>query len=262
MQFKSSGYLPGGESYSLAELGTPPEAIPTTLATVDKVTGGGIWPGAVWAIVCARGMGATNLSLQIALEAVHTGRHALVVNDHVHSAALRERVVAIEHLDSTDSADEEAVSRLRFASWVPDPESDELGRYGWNMFRFDPLLIVLDTITDADSPPSPRRDATANHERLLHWRTWARHTGKSILTTVRLNDTTGSRSVSRDAWQRHVAMAAVVEACDVILTLEGDTIEAQRPSHLRVLASRVGPTAQVEIHAHHRDMRIRELQRS
>ena len=260
MKITASGYLPSGESYAVSELGTPPEAISTTLPTINAATGGGIWPGAVWAIVGARGQGATNISLQIALEAVSAGKEALVVNDHVHAAALGQRVRAmLRQADGATSIEEANRLSPRFASWVPDPTTSDTGGYAWNMFNIDPSLIVLDTITDADGPPSPWRDSAAHLERLRHWRGWARQTGRSILTTVRLPDTASGRSPSQDAWKKHVARQGVVETCDVVLWLESRRNEDERRTHLNVLASRIGPTAQIEIHQNHKDLRTREV---
>jgi len=260
MQITASGHLASGESYSWSELGTPRDAISTTLPTIDTATGGGIWPGAVWGIVCARGMGATNISLQIALDTARSGREALVVNDHVHAAALGQRVRAMLRLaDGAASLEEANRLSLRFASWVPDPTPSDTGGYEWNMFNIDPSLIVLDTITDADGPPSPWRDSATHLERLRHWRGWARQARRSILTTVRLPDTASRRSSSQEAWKKHVARQAVVETCDVVLWLESRRNKDERRTHLSVLASRKGPTAQIEIHQNHNDLRTREV---
>jgi circadian clock protein KaiC len=76
------------EAYQLS-----PERIPTGIAGLDPIIGGGLWVGSTTLLVGPTGSGKTTLGLQFALEGVRRGEQALFVNFQENPSQVR-RLVA------------------------------------------------------------------------------------------------------------------------------------------------------------------------
>jgi len=137
-------------------------------APLDKVTGGGLMPGAVWTLAATAGLGATNFAVQCAVAACRTGR-VVLANGHLASHLLARQILRCAERQGIG---EVARQRIEIATWLDLPEpaaGDERA--------FLPLagqdVLILDTLDEMWRPGTWRRTRKMH---VMHLR-WLRATG-------------------------------------------------------------------------------------
>lgn len=196
--------IAGGQGYSLAELALLP-LLPVHASGVgplDSLTGGGLMPGAVWALSGPPSIGVTSLVSSIAVAAASTARVALA-NEHLPTHLLRDRLRT-------------AGDRIEIASWVPLPDyrSDESGWFGAN---YD--VLIIDCFDEMLRPAAwPKRDTAIRQGRWL--RELARRTNTGLVLTARAErPRSRGRRAFEKSWHRHWARPVFDDVADLHVEL-------------------------------------------
>ncbi len=193
-------------------------AVPTGLAELDRVLGGGLVPGAVLLLAGEPGVGKSTLLLQVAATVARSGRRALYVTGEESAEQVRaraERVAAVH----------EGV--------LLAAESD-VGAVVGHTEAVDPALLVVDsiqTISSAEvdgvrSGVSQVRESAAALIRLAKSRR---------LATVLVGHVTKDGAIAGPRTLEHLV--------DVVLSFEGD--RHSRLRLVRAVKNRYGPTDEI-----------------
>jgi len=243
-RISAAGHLPGGDTYALDELQEPSGALSTTFPIIDQLTGGGIPYGGLWGLIGTRGVGVTNLALQIGVDAAQRGEPVVFVNDHVDSGSIKRRVTAMTAgspgLRGAETS--RPTADMLFASWIPNPSLDDQGLARLNLWQISPRLVVLDTMRDSDlSVMADRESADGYLAWLGLWRRWARRWGRCVLVTLRLPADAGNRGVPQAGDLAFAAYSAMVEAVDTMVEIKECREDLAGQVEVSVAHSRRGP---------------------
>lgn len=200
---------------------------------LDKVTGGGLMPGAVWTLAATAGLGATSFAVQCAVAACRTGR-VVLVNGHLASHLLARQIIDCAERQGIGAA---ARQRIEIASWLglPDPSAKDV----WAAMPLPGQdVLIVDTLDEMWRPPEWRRTRKLQLMHLRWLREQAQTYGTSVLLTARV---ASSWYDFDDAWRRHWAYAPFSDVSDVRLQITGGAEGTRLNSYVRGGRAYSGP---------------------
>lgn len=200
---------------------------------LDKVTGGGLMPGAVWTLAATAGLGATSFAVQCAVAACRTGR-VVLANGHMASHQLARQILACAELQGIAEA---ARQRIEIATWLglPDPSAGD-ERASLPLAGQD--VLILDTLDEMWRPGMWGRTRKMHLMHLRWLREQAQAHGTSVLLTARV---ASSWFDFDEAWSRHWAYAPFGDVSDVRLQITGGAEGTRLNSYIRGGRAYSGP---------------------
>lgn len=207
----------------------------TGITQLDAVTGGGVQSGTLWAVLGMRGVGVTELVLQICLAAaVRDRRPSRFVNSHLPARALRGRAASIVHRSSARRSKADApLDALESASMTfgLDFQSDDAADA---MFRIEDAtrdldMLVVDTLDEAivgAIRADFRQPELVGDLRTL--RRAIQHTSTAMLVTARVAPVGPTAADVTQAWRHHPMHESIMDAADVVITLSESSYNVLR----------------------------------
>ena len=207
----------------------------TGITQLDAVTGGGVQSGKLWAVVGMRGVGVTELVLQICLAAaVRDCRPSRFVNSHLPARALRGRAASIVHRNAAQrsmaDAPLEAIESASISFGLnlrADDPADAMFHIEDALRDLDMLVVdTLDEVIVGTIPAVLRQPELVADLRTL--RRAIQHTPTAMLITARVAPVGPTAADVTQAWRHHPMHESIMDAADVVITLSESSYNVLR----------------------------------